>query len=331
MLSNLTRTERTPTNQEICKEIIKKYNSYKFTPILEEEINTKIFTSEEMVDTIKSELSYINSIKNTAYFLSDTTKTDKTLKIAGRVQKGLFLNPHNEVLKQSLCPKENGCFLNCLAHGGLFRMPQQQLAKRRRTVIFKLRPLFFMSRIMVQIARLYLKHGDKVLIRLNGTSDYYGLIFKLIYSAFFFLDFNEYTKEEKYFNIDTKRGFNNISRIYSGSNETLELYKETVQQINKGRNVSIAVNSANTKSDNWTPLQNKVLGIIDYDKHDDRTIATQGEIGFLSSKATNKEERLSIENKEHSFFFNRQAFENLLVDTHKISRFNSNFKLAIKY
>jgi len=210
-------------------------------------------------------------------------------------------------------------------------MPQQQLAKRRRTVIFKLRPLFFMSRIMVQIARLYLTHGDKVLIRLNGTSDYYGLIFKLIYSAFFFIDFNEYTKEEKYFNIDTKRGFDNISRIYSGSNETPELYKETVQQILKGRNVSIAVNTANRSTDNWTPLQNELLGIIDYDKHDDRTVATKGEIGFLSSKATNKVERLAIENKENSFFFNQQAFENLLVDTNKISRFNPHFELAIKY
>jgi len=317
------------TNQQICKNLIQEYNAVTFEPITVQEIDLKTFSTQEVINTLRSEIENINTLKGCVYFLSDTTKTEKTLLNAGRVQKGLFLNPHNEISRVSFCAnaEKNKCFKKCLAHGGMFAMESQKKAKRKRTAIFLLRHDYFIARLVVQIARLYIKHGDKLLIRLNGTTDMFKLI-QIIYRLFPFIQFNEYTKIGAYYGRDVVNGFDNITRIYSGSNETEELYKETVKQINEGRNVSIAVNTANRSTDKWFPIQNKDARVIDYDKHDDRTIATQGEIGFLSSKATNKDDRLAIENKKHSFFFNQKAFINLLVDTNK---FNPCFNNAEQY
>lgn len=108
-------------------------------------------------------------------------KTNKSLK-KGYYTPILHLAPVNLAGFGNVCPKAtHGCAAACLntaGHGGMFKPnastnPVQEARKRRTRAFFKHRDAFLVNLARdINKANLYArKHGMKLAVRLNGTSD----------------------------------------------------------------------------------------------------------------------------------------------------------------
>lgn len=182
------------------------------------------------------------SYKAVKNLLSDGSTNAKTSKNALKTYI-LYLAPSN-LSGINVCPYASpGCILGCLNTAGLGIFSNVQLARINKTLIFKNDRANFYIQLANELLKIQdkaIKTGEKIAIRLNGTSDIDHLDLLERYTGINFLDsfysdliFYDYTKNpnhiKKYLNTNYKLTF---SRSEINDDKVLEI-------LNAGGNVAI--------------------------------------------------------------------------------------------
>jgi hypothetical protein len=251
----------------------------------------------------KSNLDYINS---DLPILGTSTKVEKG-ELKGYMTAVVYLQPANKVARKTLCAgaKIFGCEKVCLETSGRLGMTQSERAKSRRTILLLIDPDRFYSLLRRDIEKEHRAHGDKLAIRLNGTSD---IDFEKFILSMPHIRFYDYTKI--YHRLSTPSPTKSIFRKYpydltfSGSAFSSYSMGKTARAIQAGHRVALAFNTAETKGEYKVPSE-----LLDFDKTDLRFI-DEHKTGALKAKGTSKQFRNSIENVK-SFFFTEKTYQDL--------------------
>mgnify|MGYP005813513623 CR=1 FL=1 len=253
----------------------------------------------------KSNLDYINS---DLPILGTSTKVEMG-ELKGYMTAVVYLQPANKVAKKTLCPaaKISGCIKDCLETSGRLGMTQSERAKSRRTILFLLDPDRFYSLLRRDIEKEHRAHGDKLAIRLNGTSD---IDFEKFILSMPHIRFYDYTKI--YHRISTPSPTRKIfgtmkfpyDLTFSGSAFSSYSMGKTARAIQAGHRVALAFNTAETKGEYKIPSE-----LLNFDKNDLR-FTDEHKTGALKAKGTSKQFRNSIENVK-SFFFTEKTYRDL--------------------
>lgn len=241
-------------------------------------------------------LDYLNSPNK---LLGSSRKVEKGEKL-GYMTAVMYLQPADKVATKTLCAgaKVAGCKRECLISSGQLGMSIGQRAATRRTILYVLAPDLFFSRLHREIEREYKKHGDKLAIRLNGTSDinFSDLIRELSHVRFY-----DYTKVWQRV-VHNKLA--NYDLTYSGSAVSDKAIAMTARAVVAGARVAIAFNTANTKGEFTLPDS-----VDDYDTTDLRFLDNPG-LGGLTYKGGNKKTRQANMERD-SFFYTPDSYTRL--------------------
>ncbi len=266
-----------------------------------------VFNSELLTDAAK-QWARVNwqYLVNTDTPLINVSSSAKTKKGEGYAIGILYLKPADSITVKTLCPaaKLYGCKKDCLESSGQLGMKAGDNAKIKRTILFALERERFEQCLKIEINRHYQKHGDKLRIRLNGTSDINWLSF---IASMPNIGFYDYTKIISYIK---KNNLNNYHLTFSGSANNARTLKHTASAINGGLNTVIAINTAETRGEYKRPKTLNRIPLIDMDKTDYRFNDIAGAVGTLKRKGSNKKAR-AIDEKRSNFFFNVNTLNKL--------------------
>ncbi|MCK5922634.1 MAG: hypothetical protein KAG66_16955, partial [Methylococcales bacterium] len=150
--------------------------------------------------------------------------------------------------------------------------------------------------------------GDKLSVRLNGTSDWN---WEGIIRAFPFVQFYDYSKvHSRFFGGYMRSKPANYDLTWSTSNYSNASRKWTVRMLEAGQRVAVPINTKMAKGD--TPFD--LEGAHDFDKHDLRFDEPKGIVGTLTAKDTSQHQRDALENSNRpSFFYTSKAFAGLMA------------------
>ena len=114
-------------------------------------------------------LDYINSSNK---LLGTSLKVEKG-ESEGYYTSVLYMQPADKVSTVTLCAAADlfGCKKDCLIGSGMLGLTTGQAAATRRTILFLLDSGRFYSMLRKEVEAKHKKHGNKLAIRLNGTSD----------------------------------------------------------------------------------------------------------------------------------------------------------------
>ena len=249
----------------------------------------------------KSNLEYINS---SLPILGTSSKVEKG-ESKGYVTNVVYLQPHDKVATTTLCAwaKINGCFADCLETSGHLGMTSCERAKTRKTILLLLAPLRFYALLKRDIEKEHKKHGDKLAIRLNGTSDIDFSDFINSMPHIRFYDYSKGIRRLSHPKVSTNRKFP-YDVTFSGSAVSDRTMRYTAQAIRNGYKTAIAFNTAHAKGEYRIPNE-----LADFDETDLRFL-DGNVVGALKAKGTSKEFRES-QNNVPSFFFNERTYRDL--------------------
>jgi hypothetical protein len=118
------------------------------------------------------------ALENLDYINSDNPLLGSSVKVEKGESEGyytaiLYMQPADKVATSTLCSAAAlfGCKDICLIGSGMLGMTTGQSAATRRTIIFLLDSDRFYTMLRKDIQAKYRKPGDKLAIRLNGTTD----------------------------------------------------------------------------------------------------------------------------------------------------------------
>ena len=271
-------------------------------------INKKaVFNSELLTPAAKQwtrdNWEYLTETDTPLINVSSSTKTKKGEGYAIGI---LYLKPADTITVKTLCAaaKLYGCKKDCLESSGQLGMQAGDNAKIKRTILFALERARFEQCLKIEINRHYQKHGDKLRIRLNGTSDINWLSF---IASMPNIGFYDYTKIISYIK---KNNLKNYHLTFSGSANNARTIKHTAAAISGGLNTVIAINTAETKGEYKRPKTLDRIALIDMDETDYRFNDIAGAVGTLKRKGSNKKAR-AIDEKRNNFFFNVNTLNKL--------------------
>jgi hypothetical protein len=173
-----------------------------------------------------------------------------------------------------------------------------QAAATRRTVLFLLDPDRFFAMLRKEVEAKYKKHGDKLAIRLNGTTD---IDFHEFIASMPHVRFYDYTKI--YARVIGNK-LANYDLTYSGSAYSPKVILMTARAVRAGHRVAIAFNTGETQGEFKVPTD-----LADFDTTDLRFTDSKV-LGGLKFKGGNRATRLSNMNSA-SFFFTPDTYRNL--------------------
>lgn len=195
----------------------------------------------------------------------------------------------------SICPGSvrAGCQVPCLVSAGLPGVFKSiGIARANKTALFKNDLGLFFALLIKDIERAYRKHGETLVIRLNGTSDIqfedYQLIVKggrktNIMSMFPGIQFYDYTKLPNRFEKGLPPNYH-LTLSYSGANTA---YANSVMTAAYQHGASVAV----VFRDSNLPATWKGLPVINGDDTDLRFLDTPGVIVGLKAKGKAKQDQ----------------------------------------
>lgn len=196
----------------------------------------------------------------------------------------LYLAPHKLSGVMNVCGYASpNCIFACLnsaGRAGIF--PKIQEARVKKTVEFNQDPKVFVAKLISEIQKLANKYGEKLAVRLNGTSDipWEGIKVdgKNIFETLPGVTFYDYTKNPKRMYLDIPNYHLTFSR-----SETFANHIWCRKLIKEGKNVAVVF-------DKETYLQAlKVESqFIDGDKNDLRFLDPKGVIVALKAKGKAK-------------------------------------------
>ena len=262
---------------------------------------TRILQSKELQpDARQWALDNIDYLNSPTKLLGSSVKVEKGEK-QGYYTAVLYLQPAAKVSKRTLCAgaKLAGCERGCLISSGQLGLSMGQRAATRRTVLYVLDRNGFIAQLRKEIEREYKRRGDKLAVRLNGTSDidFTDLIASLPYVRFY-----DYTKI--WARVE-RNSLPNYDLTYSGSAYNEKALNMTARAVTQGARVAIAFNTAECIGEFKIPST-----VMDFDSTDLRFLDKPG-LGGLSYKGGNKKARQEAMDCD-SFFFTPKAYDQLL-------------------
>lgn len=157
-------------------------------------INTTTYT------TIKSRKSALKAFGIGSMFsVGEDTKTVKG-EIQGYTTAILYMMPTDRICPAS---KAAGCRESCLVAAGRGKFNSVKTARANKSKLWESDKTTFFSALIHELQALYRKHGDSLVVRLNGTSDiayeahpfkYQGKVYTNIFALFPHIQFYDYTK-----------------------------------------------------------------------------------------------------------------------------------------
>lgn len=244
----------------------------------------------------RDNLEYLNSSNK---LLGSSIKVEKG-STKGFVTAIVYLQPANKVAAKTLCAgaKMAGCLDGCLISSGQLGMTTGQNAATRRTIKLLLDSYGFYSQLRAEITKEHNKHGDKLAIRLNGTSD---IDFNSFIASMPAIRFYDYTKVYKRV-VDNM--LSNYDLTYSGSANSAGSIRRTAKAIKQGHRVAIAFNTGERKGEFKVPG-----GMLDFDSTDLRFLDEKS-LGSLKMKGGSIAQRKLASNK--SFFYTPATYNDLI-------------------
>lgn len=264
--------------------------------ITEQTIQTSTAINAEAKLWALQHIAYINGPRP---LLGKSLKTDKGLK-EGYYTSVLYMQPADKVATKTLCAgaKLAGCKAGCLISSGQLGMSIAQNAATRRTILYLLDRERFYAMLRHEIEREHAKHGDKLAIRLNGTSD-------IDHSAFIatipHIRCYDYTKV--YARVLANK-LPHYDLTYSGSAYNAKSISMTARAVNDGHRVAIAFNTAECKGEFQVPAS-----LADFDSTDLRFLDAPV-LGALKYKGGSVSAR-KLNNGRPSFFFTPDSYRQL--------------------
>lgn len=206
--------------------------------------------------------------KPTKLFGTENAKTSKGEKL-GYTTYIIYMSPEKQNTKgKNICPKATaGCAASCLFTAGMGKFSNVMLGRLHKTEYFLNDRTNFMNDMVKEITKAIMKHGgDKIAIRLNGTSDIpYENIpvgeYKNIMDMFKEVQFYDYTK---IYSRLTKTLPKNYHLTFSRA-ETETNQKEAIKALQLGFNVAavFAVKDGSELPDTYMGYK-----VINGDEHD---------------------------------------------------------------
>jgi hypothetical protein len=181
------------------------------------------------------------------YYVPTKLLTDNNAKTKKGEKKGwytyiLYMSPEKDNdLGVNMCPQASkGCAAACLFNAGRGSMSNVIKGRRNKTHYLKLNKELFMNQLDKEISKLKKKHekrGEKMCVRLNGTTDVMfekiNINGKNIFELHPDVVFYDYTKI-------TKRMFKELpSNYYLTFSRSEENQKDVEKVLNNGGNVSV--------------------------------------------------------------------------------------------
>ena len=241
-------------------------------------------------------LDYINSSNP---LLGSSIKVEKG-ESEGYFTSILYMQPADKVATRTLCAAAElfGCKRDCLIGSGMLGMTTGQRAATRKTIIYLLDTDRFYVMLRKEIQAKYKKHGDKLAIRLNGTTDedFTSFIASMPHVRFY-----DYAKI--YARV-IKNKLANYDITFSGSAYSEKTLYMTARAINAGHRVAIAFNTGETKGEFTMPTD-----LADFDTTDLRFTDAKV-LGGLKYKGGSRQSRLDNMDKPN-FFFSLKTYNNL--------------------
>lgn len=209
--------------------------------------DVELITQEEMRDFIQrvygrefvnrsqamklTKLTYLMGIDTSAKI-----KKGKKLEYATGI---LYLQPYKTAFGNS-CAKGDPCFSSCLMTAGRVKMDIHEFkilrARYFKTILFYVNRDYFNGWLHAEIAAAVNKHKDRLMIRLNGTSDLHPNLFGNPMEAFPDTIFYDYTKVYNRIDVAEKYANYHITYSYSGYN-----YDECKSAQERGIHVAFVV------------------------------------------------------------------------------------------
>jgi hypothetical protein len=229
--------------------------------------------------------------------IDTNAKTVKGQKL-GYVTAILYLAPH-KISGKNLCPFASvGCAKACLYSAGRGKFSNVQLARINKAKLFLENPNSFVLQLGKEIEKLFNKYGEKLVIRLNGTSDipYENIkVFKTvsgkdsnIFERFPYVQFYDYTKSPKRMGLN----YPNYHLTFSRS-EDLKNIEYSKQFLKEGKNVAVVVSQDiyNDLKDSILNYYDKFLTIVDGDENDLRFLDPVNSLVVLKAKGDAKKDK----------------------------------------
>jgi len=230
--------------------------------------------------------------------IDTNAKTVKGQKL-GYVTAILYLAPH-KISGKNLCPfASKGCASACLYSAGRGKFSNVQLARINKAKLFLSDRFAFVDQLAKEIDKLYKKYGNKLVIRLNGTSDipweeikvssplkdsYYTNIFE----RFPYIQFYDYTKSPRRMYLDIPNYHLTFSRA---ENEFNIVWSR--QFLKEGKNVAVVVSPEiyNTLLIDNLYYNGRKINTVDGDENDLRFLDKKGSLVILKAKGDAKKDK----------------------------------------
>ena len=190
----------------------------------------------------------------------------------------LYLKPYKTAFGNS-CPMGAPCADDCLDESGRVKLDIKEFnilrARYLKTVLFYVNREFFNAWLRDEIAAYSKRHGDMLMVRLNGTSDINPKLFGNPMEAFPNVSFYDYTKVLNRTAIADQYENYHLTYSYSGTNDA-----EADEAMSRGYNVSFVL-------DGPMPLRFKKRKVFTMDDTDLRPLDEErGAFGYLKLKGT---------------------------------------------
>ena len=190
----------------------------------------------------------------------------------------LYLKPYKTAFGNS-CPMGAPCADDCLDESGRVKLDIKEFkilrARYLKTVMFYVNRNYFNAWLHDEITAYSAKHGDMLMVRLNGTSDINPKLFGNPMEAFPSVSFYDYTKVLNRTAIADQYENYHLTYSYSGTNDA-----EANEAMNRGYNVSFVL-------DGPMPLRFNKRKVFTMDDTDLRPLDEErGAFGYLKLKGT---------------------------------------------
>lgn len=218
----------------------------------------------------------------------------------------LYLKPADSIAAITICAGADlaKCKDICLESSGQLGMQTGDNAKIKRTICYLLEIERFYDELRAEITRHNKRHGNTLVIRLNGTSD---IDFSDFIASMPQITFYDYTKI--YARL-IKNNLANYDLTFSASAANSRTIKQSARAITNNYRVVLAMNNAETIGEK--PIKKRLgdIKLIDMDTTDARFLDKPDAIGFLKRKGSNKKQRLA-DSERANFFFNDNSIKAL--------------------
>jgi hypothetical protein len=230
--------------------------------------------------------------------IDTNAKTVKGQKL-GYVTAILYLAPH-KISGKNLCPfASKGCAQACLYSAGRGKFSNVQLARINKAKLFLSDPNSFVLQLGKEIEKLFNKYGEKLVIRLNGTSDipFENIkVFKTvsgkdsnIFERFPYVQFYDYTKSPKRMGLN----YPNYSLTFSRS-EDLKNIEHSRKFLLQGLNVATVVSKDlyfELLNNEQILIEGRKINIVDGDENDLRFLDPVNSLVVLKAKGDAKKDK----------------------------------------